>query len=242
MPSAPIPSAGAPPPSPTRLAGSTICSATTIRPWRCSRQRPRSAANDPTIQLHAARAFQAAGRPEPARQFLDRAIALDPGLAIGAGGPGAQGGAEVDPDAPGARQDETRPQRAAAGPQRPKQHIGAVRIPRRQEHLPKLYHRENRDARQRDRGENNGTAGPRAGRRQEQGQQHADGNAQQDFRQRFAQRIEWVRPVVIPERDVEQGRDTLAEHVSGDHEIERRPVTRQDDGRARAPGRPAARA
>ncbi len=40
----------------------------------------RSAANDSTMQLHAARAFQAAGRPEPARQFLDRAIALDPGL------------------------------------------------------------------------------------------------------------------------------------------------------------------
>ena len=39
-----------------------------------------AAAKDPSIQLHAARAFQAAGRPDPARQFLDRALALDPGL------------------------------------------------------------------------------------------------------------------------------------------------------------------
>jgi uncharacterized protein (TIGR03790 family) len=39
-----------------------------------------AAAKEPGIQLHAARAFQAAGRPDPARQYLDRALALDPGL------------------------------------------------------------------------------------------------------------------------------------------------------------------
>jgi len=39
-----------------------------------------AAPREPSIQLHAARAFQAAGRPDPARQFLDRALALDPGL------------------------------------------------------------------------------------------------------------------------------------------------------------------
>jgi uncharacterized protein (TIGR03790 family) len=40
----------------------------------------RGADRDPTILLHAARAFQAAGRPEPARAYLDRALQVQPAL------------------------------------------------------------------------------------------------------------------------------------------------------------------
>jgi tetratricopeptide (TPR) repeat protein len=40
----------------------------------------RGADRDPTILLHAARAFQAAGRPEPARAYLDRALLVQPAL------------------------------------------------------------------------------------------------------------------------------------------------------------------
>jgi len=44
---------------------------------------PAANASDagPEILLHAARAFQAAGRPEPARAYLDRALSAKPDLA-----------------------------------------------------------------------------------------------------------------------------------------------------------------
>ncbi len=67
--------------SPTRWGGSTICWATKRRPSPCW-VRPRTAAiKSADIQIHAARAFLAAGRPEPARKYLDRALALQPDLA-----------------------------------------------------------------------------------------------------------------------------------------------------------------
>ena len=161
------------------------------------------------------------GKAGPARQFLDRALALDPAC-----NPlrksGAQGGTEVEPATP-YRQHQAcaqcsaaarkcraghrcRPDNARAEKPGPARHAEDAAPARR---IVKATHCRTSSAALA------GTASTAAHR-----------HSEKDLREGFAQRVERIQPVVAPKRHVEERRRALAKHPARDDEVEWRPVRR----------------